>query len=210
MCKWWFSSHAYDQVEERFPGLNIHDELDDLILLGGQCGDSKAYLTKSDAVIIVEKDKIVVTVMAKNMYMANMASKVSCRSMDCSVLLPSAPLVKNLKPAPLTYFEKQQLKAEGDQKKKANLAKVAAQRQLEKEQKEKQASLDRKAKLKEILRPLAEKDLADDTNNQKQPYETKKERHAKLKELGHSGAARELYESIYLSLYLGAKKLGER
>lgn len=202
-----FSYHATQQAEKRFPGLKIEKELDDLILLGGQCGDSKAYLTKSDVVIIVEAGYVIATVMTKNMYMANMAAKIT---IDPSVLLPSKPLVtKKLKSPPLTYEEKRRIKGQSAEAERAKLIEANNQRQLEKQEREKRESLERKAKLREVMRPLAEKDHAADCCCQKVPYETKKDRHAKLKEMGHSGAARDVYESIYLELYLGVK-LGQR
>jgi len=202
--RWVFTDHAYEQVAERFPGLRIHDELDDLILLSGQIGDSKAYLTKSDAVIIVERDKVVVTVLTKNLYMANVASRTT---MDCSALLPRKSV--KLKPAPLTYEEKRRINALNAERKKAELNQSISQQQLEREQKERRDSIERKTKLREELRPLAEKDFQDDVLNHKLPSETKKDRHAKLKLAGHANKARDIYESIYIELYLGAK-LGQR
>lgn len=203
MSKFVFSYHATQQAAKRFPNIDIHSELNDLVLLGGQCGDSKAFLTKSDVVIIVEEGKVISTVMSKNMYMANMAAKTN---LDHSALLPSVSKAsKKLKSPPLTYEEKRRIKAVNAENQRIKLQEITNQRQLEKEEREKKESAERKAQLRTILSPLAEKDFLEDVSTHKLPYETKKERHAKLKEMGFGNKAREIYESIYIEFYLGAK-----
>jgi hypothetical protein len=100
------SYHAKRQSRERFPKVDIHAEIKDensFVEIGGQREKSKAYLTKSGLVLIVEGGTVI-TVYSKQMYFGNVAVKVD---LDLSALpvhtISSRPNLDKQK-----EFEKQQ------------------------------------------------------------------------------------------------------
>ena len=69
-----FSWHAKKRWEERFPQINILEELKTAVLFGGQYGKSEAFLCNCGAVVIIE-GKEIITVLTKDQYIANQLAR---------------------------------------------------------------------------------------------------------------------------------------
>lgn len=186
-----FSQHAKDQAEARFPGVDLKNELKTAIEIGGQFGRiAKAYLTDSDAVIIVENNTIK-TVMPKVMYFANMAKFNSTIGIH-PVLLPSAPK-KSKKNEVKTSVKKPDP--------------VKTSEAEDREAADRRSKQKREAEWEILFLEIAKKDLENDILANQFCHETRKKRAAPLKEQGYSSAARDYYEKIYIGLYLEYKKI---
>lgn len=168
------SGHALDRASERFPNIDIQAEINGhLTELGGQAGDSKAYLTSSDVVIIV-KDGTVLTVMSHDMYLANVYTNLP--SLRCKLALCDAVR----KSPKLSTTDEVKLSPES----------VAV------------ITNERREALTQEVREYAKKHLKDDIENQVAPIDSRKARHALMKSLGYTCKARKIYEEEYMKIYI--------
>lgn len=199
-----FSGHARAQAELRFPTIDIENELDNLVELGGQAGDYKAYLTKSDIVLIVSKDQTVVTVMPKSMYMANMAAK--CRIDHAALLKPiTVDEVKRKEHKMEVARERARLAREKESIRQQDICnKLVAQREKAQREKEERARLVEKwmAEVKQI----AIMDVEHDFNNNLSMMDTLKDRRQKIKDLGYNSKMRSRYEALYVEYYISTER----
>lgn len=188
-----FSFHAKQQAQLRFPKVNIYRELKDLVELGGQRGNSKAYLTKSDMVLIVEDNSIIVTVQTKQMYFGNVAMKADIDLSAISVVPVKRNMVSNnvkeikknnVTPTKQRSEVKRTVLPEADR-----LAQAAAKAKREEWGKQ--------------LVPIVKEHLEQFALG----YESFKERHADLKGKGFSNRAIKLYDDMYMMEFYGNVKI---
>lgn len=89
--KVYFSSHATIKHAQEFPHIDICEELKTAVLMGGQVGVSKAYLCKSNVVVIMETNTII-TILTYEHYVANMQMRNP--AIDTLSILNSQPIPK--------------------------------------------------------------------------------------------------------------------
>ena len=172
------SGHARTRAAERFPNVNIEEELDmdTIVQLGGQRGTSRAYLTKSEVVLIVEENTVT-TVLTKNLYIGNMAARTGRLIIDSDT-----PIVKG-------FGKKKNKKDYCD-----DTYAAASREEKELDEKKKKEKQD---KLNNRMKAIAIKDAEDDILNHRTTDSSKQARHKRLKEQGFTCKAREIYETYY-------------
>lgn len=78
------TKHALDRATERFPHMNIKQELNAAVPYGMQLGDSASLLSPNGLVFIMDKN-VVVTVMEEVMYLGNISKHVSIDTSESGI-----------------------------------------------------------------------------------------------------------------------------